>query len=185
MRKLIWSLSHSDDLTIVSISSVWLNYCPYLIRVTSLWAVSHPDDLIIGNISYEWLNYSEYLFRMTYWHCSMPYGWLSWSWYLIGMTNGHVIMSSGWHTLLFLSHPNEIANFDFLQHAVAFKRLRFILPSYLGIFLPNASVVSLRNVSKCSTLIIVTHENKAQRQSARCTLPRWSCTYRQKGCEGG
>ena len=39
-----------------------------------------------------------------------------------------IIMSSGWHTLPFLSHPDEIANFDFPQHAVALQRLRtFVL----------------------------------------------------------
>ena len=30
-------------------------------------------------------------------------------------------MSSGWHTLPFLSHPDEIANFEFSQHAVALQ----------------------------------------------------------------
>ena len=33
-------------------------------------------------------------------------------------------MSSGWHTLALLSHPDEIANFDFPQHAVALRRFR-------------------------------------------------------------
>ena len=33
-------------------------------------------------------------------------------------------MSSGWHTLPLSSHPDEIANFDFPQHAVALQRFR-------------------------------------------------------------
>ena len=33
-------------------------------------------------------------------------------------------MSSGWHRLPFLSHPDEIANFDFPHHAVALQRFR-------------------------------------------------------------
>ena len=47
----------------------------------------------------------------------------------IGISSGcydNVIMSSGWHTLPFLSHPDEIANFDFPHHAVALQRLRTI-----------------------------------------------------------
>ena len=45
MRWLIWSVSHPDDLTIVSISS--------------------PDDLTIGSISSEWLDHWRYLIRTT------------------------------------------------------------------------------------------------------------------------
>ena len=40
------------------------------------------------------------------------------------MSYGNVIMSSGWDMLLFLSHPDEIANYDFPQHAVALQRFR-------------------------------------------------------------
>ena len=61
-------------------------------------AVCHPDDI-------------------PYHHMSS--GWLSWNWYLILMSYDNVIMSSGWHTILFLSHPDEIASFNFSQHAVA------------------------------------------------------------------
>ena len=43
------------------------------------------------------------------------------------MSYGNVIMSSGWDTLPFLSHPDEIANFDFPQHAVALQRFRRFL----------------------------------------------------------
>ena len=46
----------------------------------------------------------------------MSSGWLNWGWYLIRMSYDNAIMSSGWHTLPFLSHPDEIANFDFSQH---------------------------------------------------------------------
>ena len=38
-----------------AISSGWLNYWQYLIRMTKLLAVSHPDDLTIGSISSGWL----------------------------------------------------------------------------------------------------------------------------------
>ena len=54
----------------------------------------------------------------------MSSGWLYWIWYLIRMTYDHVILSSGWHTLPFLSHPDEIAIFDFSQHVMALKRFR-------------------------------------------------------------
>ena len=59
------SVSHPDDLTIVSISSEWFISWRYLIRMTYLLAVSHPDDLTIGSISSGWLNYWQYLIRMT------------------------------------------------------------------------------------------------------------------------
>ena len=36
----------------------------------------------------------------------------------------NVIMPSGLHMLPFLSHPDEIANFDFSQHAVSLRRFR-------------------------------------------------------------
>ena len=54
----------------------------------------------------------------------MSSGWLNWGWYLMRMSYGNVIMSSGWHTLPFLSHPDEIANFDFAHHAVTIQRFR-------------------------------------------------------------
>ena len=64
------------------------------------------------------------LIHVSKWGLQMSHGWLSWSWYLIWMGYDNVIMSSGWHTLPFLSHPDEIANFDFSQHAVALQRFR-------------------------------------------------------------
>ena len=54
----------------------------------------------------------------------MSFGWLNWGCYLIRMSYGNIIMSSWWHTLPFLSHPDEIANFDFSQHVVALQRFR-------------------------------------------------------------
>ena len=56
----------------------------------------------------------------------MSSGWLNWGWFLIRMSYGNVIMSSGWDTPPFLSHPDEIANFDFPQHAVALQRFRIL-----------------------------------------------------------
>ena len=56
----------------------------------------------------------------------MSSGWLSRNRYLIRMSYDNVIMSSGWHRLPFLSHPDEIVNFDFPHHAVALQRFRTI-----------------------------------------------------------
>ena len=54
----------------------------------------------------------------------MSSGWLSWIWYLTRMSYDNAIMSSGRHTLPFLSHPDEIANFNFPHHAVARQLFR-------------------------------------------------------------
>ena len=78
-------------------------------RISSGWfkdaAVCHPDDL-----RFAWYHPDEIIdFKSS--------GWLSWNWCLIRMSYDNVIMSpSKWHTLPFLSHPDEIANFDFSQH---------------------------------------------------------------------
>ena len=74
---------------------------------------------------------------MTFGHCSMSSGWhiihrmssgrLSRNWYLIRMSYDNAVMSSGWHRLPFVSHPDEIANFDFPHHAVALQRFRMSL----------------------------------------------------------
>ena len=58
---------------------------------------------------------------------NMSFGWLSWICDLIQMSYDNVIMSSRWHTFPFVSHPDEITNFDFLQHGVALQRIRIIL----------------------------------------------------------
>ena len=86
------------------------------------WSASHPDYWTMGSISSRWFNYWQYLIGMTYGHCHLPSGWLSWSWNLIRMSYDNVIMSPGWHALPFLSHPDDIANFDFSQHTVAPER---------------------------------------------------------------
>ena len=54
----------------------------------------------------------------------MSSGWLSRNRYLIRMSYDNVIMSSGWHRLPFVSHPDEIVNFDFPHHAVVLQRFR-------------------------------------------------------------
>ena len=61
---------------------------------------------------------------MTFGHCSMSSGWYIIPPYVIRMSYDNVNLSSGWHTLPLLSHPDEIANFDFPQHAVALQRFR-------------------------------------------------------------
>ena len=99
MRSLISSLSHPDDLPIVSISSRWLNSWWYLIRMTKLLAVSHPDD--------SWT--LHYVIRMTYPADICHPGDFG---IFIRMSYDNAIMSSGWHALPFLSHLDEIANFD-------------------------------------------------------------------------
>ena len=96
-----------------------------VIRMTYDVALCHPDE--ITNVipkSSGWLSYFQYLIRMTDGRCIMSSGWLNWRWYLIRMSYGNVIMSSGWHTLPFLSHPDEIRNFVFSQHAVALQCFR-------------------------------------------------------------
>ena len=58
----------------------------------------------------------------------MSSGWIDWDWYLILMSYGNVIMSSRSDTLPFWSHPDEIANLYFTQHAVVLRRLRTAPP---------------------------------------------------------
>ena len=83
------------------------------------------------------------------WHFTS--GWLSRNWYPIRMSYDNVIMSSGWHALPFLSHPDEKANFDFPQHAVALQRFRssqplrkshkiYACPRWMNIFMWNEIV---------------------------------------------
>ena len=107
----VWSLSLPDDLAIPSISSGWL----------IVDALCHPDDLPGVGISSGWVTAN---IMSSGWHTFrfMSSGWLYWGWFLIRMSYGNVIMSSGWDTLPFLSHPDEIANCDFPQHAVALQR---------------------------------------------------------------
>ena len=110
----MWSLSHPDDLAIHSISSGWL----------IADALCHPDDLAGVGISSGWVTANSLCHPDDMLFHLMSSGWLKWGWYLIRMNYGNVIMSPGWHTLPFLSHPDEIANFDFSQHTVALQRFR-------------------------------------------------------------
>ena len=112
----MWSLSHPDDLAIPSISSGWL----------IVNALCHPDDLPGVGISSGWVTANSLCHPDDILFHFMSSGWLNWSWFLIRMSYGNVIMSSGSDTLPFLSHPDEIANFDFPQHAVALQRFRII-----------------------------------------------------------
>ena len=110
----IWYLSHPDDLAIPSISSGWL----------IVDALCHPDDLPGVGISSGWVTANSWCHPDDTLFHFMSSGWLNWGWFLIRMSYGNVIMSSGWDTFPFLSHPDEIANFDFPQHAVALQRFR-------------------------------------------------------------
>ena len=136
MRKLCWSLCHPDALAIGNISSRWLmgiagchpddwRYCPISSRWHNvIWHLSNPDELAPGHISSGWLLDTALCHPDDISYHHMSSGWLSRNWYLIRMSYDNVNMSSGWHTLPFLSHPDEIANFDFPQHAVALQRFR-------------------------------------------------------------
>ena len=113
-HNVIWALSHPDELARDRISSRWL----------MADALCHPDDLAGVGISFEWVTANSlYHPDDTPIHL-MSSGRLNWGWYLIRMSYGNVIMSYGWDTLPLLSHTNEIANFDFSQHAVALQRFR-------------------------------------------------------------
>ena len=120
-------VSHPDDLIIGSISSGWHN---------GIWTLSHPDELAPGRISSGWLLDTAVCHPDDISYHRMSSGWLNRNWYLIRMSYDNVIMSSGWHRLPFLSHPDEIANFDFPHHAVALQRFRsFHLCPLIVIFL--------------------------------------------------
>ena len=141
----IWSLSHPDDLAIPSISSGWLIVDALChpddlpgVGISSGWVTAnslchpddilfhlcHPDDLPDVGISSGWVTANSLCHLDDILFHFMSSGWLNWGWFLIRMSYGNVIMSSGWDTLPFLSHPDEIANFDFPQHAVALQRFR-------------------------------------------------------------
>ena len=75
-------------------------------EITEIWSLSHPDDLAIPSISSGWF--------IVYALChldDLPG---------VGISSGLVTANS--LCLPFLSHPDEIANFDFPQHAVALQR---------------------------------------------------------------
>ena len=100
-------------------SSGWLTILPYLIRATQ----SHLNPKSSG-----WVSSWPYLIQMTYGRCIMSSGWLSWHWYLIWISYGNVIMSSRWYKLPFLSHLDELANFNLSQHAVDLQHFRTYYP---------------------------------------------------------
>ena len=108
---------HPDDFRYYPISSGWHNV---------IWTLSHADELAPGSISSGWLLDTAVCHPDDISYHHMSSGWLSRNWYIIRMSYDNVIMSSGWHTLPLLSHPDEIANFDFPQHAVALQRFRNI-----------------------------------------------------------
>ena len=115
MRWLIWSLSHPDDLAILSILSEWV----------MADALCHPDDLAGAGIWSGWVTANSLCHPDDIAFHLMSYGWLHWGWYLTRMSYGKVIMSPEWDTL---RHLHEIAYFDFSQHAAALKRFRSTQP---------------------------------------------------------
>ena len=114
----IWFQSHPDDLAVPSISFGWL----------MVGALCHPNDLPGVGISSGWVTANSLCHPNNILFHIMSSGWLNWGWYLMRMIYGNVIMSPGWDTLSFLSHPDEIADFDFPQHTVALQRFRSIRP---------------------------------------------------------
>ena len=138
------AVCHPDDLRYGPISSGWYNV---------IWNLSHPDEIVPGRISSEWLLDTAVCHSDDISYHHMSSGWLSRNWYLIRMSYDNVVMSSGWHTLPFLSHPDEIANFDFPQHAVALQRFRKFP---ITIHLENLST----STQKTNTIIV--RRTKAQ-----------------------
>ena len=111
----IWTLGHPGELDADRISSGGLMDD----------AFCHLGDLAVVGISSGWVTANSLC------HPDIPFllmssGWLNWGWYLI-RCYGIVFMSPGWHTPPFLTHPDEIANFDFSPYAVALQRFRTIL----------------------------------------------------------
>ena len=145
--RITWLLavSYPDDLPIGSISSGWLmgiagchqddfRYSPISSGWHNIiWTLSHPDEIaMLIPKSSGWLSYRLYLIRTTYGYCSMSSGWLLNTALCHPDDISYHHMSHGWlsrswlewHTLPFLSHPDEIAIFDFPQHAVVLQCFR-------------------------------------------------------------
>ena len=172
MTKLL-AVSHPDDLTIGSISSGWLmgiagchpddfRYSPISSGWHNvIWNLSHPDEFAPGRISSGWLLDTAVCHPCDISHHRKSSGWLSRNWYIIRMSYDNVIMSSGWHTHPLLSHPDEIANFDFAQHALALQRFRT---------LPTVT---------CTTL--ATHQNLiatiVSREAPKAKIRVWVSSY--------
>ena len=84
--------------------------------------VPHPDDLPSVGISSGWVTANSLCHPADIvFHLMLP-GWLNSGCYLIRVSYGNIIMSPRWQTLP-LSHPDEIANFDF-SHVVALRGFR-------------------------------------------------------------
>ena len=80
-----WSLSHLDDLAILSISSGWLMVVAGFHPDYDV-ALCHPDEKT-NSIpkSSGWLSYCQYFIWMTCGHSRMPSGWLTMLPYVIQM----------------------------------------------------------------------------------------------------
>ena len=125
----IWTLSQPDELAPDRISSRWLrvqmtSWRPDEIR-SDAWC--HPNDLAGVGISSRRVTVNSSYHPDDIRFQLMSSGWLNWGWYLIQMSYDNVIMSSKWDTLAFLNHPDDLANFDFSQHAEALQCFRRIL----------------------------------------------------------
>ena len=85
------------------------------------------------------------------------------------MSYGNVIMSSRWHTLPFLSHPDEIANFDFPHHAMALQRFRTCQPA-----------LAQSELRLCSA-----NHRPGCRSNLPCDWPSTAWTYSKQKTENG
>ena len=117
-HNVIWTLSHPHELAPDRILSGWLMSD----------ALCHPDDLADFGSSSGCARVNSLCHPDGIPFHLMSSGWVNLGCYLIQISYGNIIMSSGWHTLPFLSHPDEIANFIFSQHVVALQRFRMVVP---------------------------------------------------------
>ena len=139
-------LSHPDDLAIPSISSRWL----------LVDALCHPDDLSGVGISSGWVTANSLCHLDDILFHFMSSGWLNWGWFLIRMSYGNVIMSSRWDTFPFLNHPDEIANFDFPQHAVALQRFRtYYISTHCKLLYPKCSHICFNKSKSMTSSLLV------------------------------
>ena len=82
-------------------------------------ALCHPGDLPGVGISSEWVTANSWWHHQYSSIVRHPDDLTK-----VGISSGWYTIPSGWDTLPFLSHPDEIENFDFPQHAVVLQRFR-------------------------------------------------------------
>ena len=126
----IWTLSHPDGIAPDRISSGWL----------MANALCHPDDLAGVGISFGWITANLLCQPDDIPFHLMSSRWLNWGCYLIQMSYGNIIMSSGWYMLPFLSHLDELENFNLSQHAVALQPFHTYYPYIFSQYFDSTSL---------------------------------------------